>query len=881
MKNKLLLLFITLLIMQNLFAQVELVEERFSFDPDLSYNLAIPSPERFLGYELGESLTLYQDMVAYVNALADADKGQRMQLRSYGKTYEGRTLYHALISSPANMARIDDLLARHQSLMDQRVENTEEILNNDPVFVSFSYNIHGNETSSTEAAMQVAYRLVAGQDAETLDMLNKAVVSIYFCINPDGRDRYVYWYKGSKRQVVGKEPKDLEHYAPWPNGRTNHYWFDLNRDWIWGVHPESRGHARVYQEVMPNVHVDYHEMGYDNNYFTTPGTTPRNILLPERYEAWADTFGRANVAFFDENQLNYFTREAFDFFYPGYGSSYPSVMGAIGMLTEQGGIGGGRAVTTEDGYVLTLRQRIFDHYHTTLATLRKSTEHRKDLLAYSKEAMNPANNKNAVKAYYLPADQDNFYVEDVVDILIRHGVKVYQTRDTIQRSVISYWDDQVKNRTFLPGSYFIPTDQARYLFLHTLMDRQMAIEDSVMYDMATWSAPLAYNLEAYYSKRMDKPASLSPVVRSAKKGTPIANASPKYAYVIPWNQRNAPKALAKLWEKEYRVRLALEPFGNGKQKFGYGTLIILKGRNRERAATIEADMKAIADATGVEIIGLNSGRMLDGNDLASRKSVPLKQPKVALMVEPPFSTYTTGQLYFLFDQDTELPVERIRTSILKQTAFPKFGQRYGLADLNDYDVLILAGGGNHLDELFDKKYLAELEAWIKAGGTLVATEDAAEFFTAEASKLTKVKLHKLPKDSSEAAKFLPFEDRTDYFGKKRIPGSALKAKVDVSNPLAFGLQPQLYSLKFGAEALVPDASLQTVGYYLKDPDALLASGYSNAENLKHLSGNTFAAVLPMGEGRIVFLLDNTQYRMFWRGPSRMMQNAVMLLPSIN
>jgi hypothetical protein len=343
MKKLTLLLFMTAMCLMAV-AQVELVEKRFAFDPDIRYNPAIPSPKQFLDYELGNTLTLYQDMEDYVKALADADGGQRMRLQTYGKTYEGRTLYHALITAPRHMARIDELIARHKSLMEQRASNAEEILDNDPVFTSFSYNIHGNETSGTEAAMQVAYRLVAGQDEETISMLENTVVSIFFCINPDGRDRYIYWYRGMRRNVVGKEPRDLEHYAPWPNGRTNHYWFDLNRDWIWGVHPESRGHAQVYQEIMPNVHVDYHEMGYNNNYFTTPGTTPRNMLLPDRYEAWADTFGRANVAFFDENGLNYFTREAFDFFYPGYGSSYPSVMGAIGMLTEQGGIGGGRAV---------------------------------------------------------------------------------------------------------------------------------------------------------------------------------------------------------------------------------------------------------------------------------------------------------------------------------------------------------------------------------------------------------------------------------------------------------------------------------------------------------------------------------------------------------
>ncbi|MEN0004640.1 MAG: M14 family zinc carboxypeptidase [Bacteroidota bacterium] len=862
-------------------AQVELVQPRFTFDTDLKYNADIPSPEQFLEYQLGEEITLYQDVESYVKALAASDGGARMRFTNYGETYEGRKLYHALITSPKNMQRLDELITRHKDMMEGRSANPSDVTNNDPVFVSLSYNIHGNETSCTEAAMQVAYRLAAAQDEQTMNWLDNTVVSIFFCLNPDGRDRYVYWYKGMKRGVVGKEPRDLEHYEPWPNGRTNHYWFDLNRDWVWCVHPESKGHIGVYQEILPNVHVDYHEMGYNNNYFTAPGTTPRNLLLPDKYESWSDTFGRANIAFFDDNQLNYFTREAFDFFYPGYGSSYPSVMGAIGMLTEQGGIGGGRAVTTDDGYILTLRQRVYDHYNTSLATIDRSAANRVALQEYSRDAMDPASSKSDVKGYYIPVKNNEPYLADLVEVLQRQGVELSTLESSIQKSVIDFWDGKTKRKRFDKGTMFISTNQSRHLFINTIMNRQMMIEDSVMYDMSTWAAPFAYNLEAYYTTSSDLPpvSKVADGTEVIKKVSNVVNPNAKYAYVIDWSQRNAPKALSMLWEKGYRVRAALEAFSDGTQSFVQGTLIVLKGRNRERASTIVADMNSIAAAAEVKIVGLNTGRMEQGNDLASRKSTPLKQPKVALMVEPPFSTYTTGQIYYLFDKESALPIERVRTSILKQTAIPKFGQRYGLADLNDYDVLILTGGGQHLGKLFDKKYSKELETWIRNGGTLVTTESAATFFTAKRSPLTKVELHALAPDTTEEARYLHFEDREDFYGKKRIPGSALKAKIDNSNPLAFGMEDQLYSIKFGANALVPSRQLQTVGHYLEDPAELLASGYASEQNLKHLAGHTFAGVLPMGQGKIVYLLDNTQYRMFWRGPSRMMQNAVMLLPS--
>jgi hypothetical protein len=271
--------------------------------------------------------------------------------------------------------------------------------------------------------------------------------------------------------------------------------------------------------------------------------------------------------------------------------------------------------------------------------------------------------------------------------------------------------------------------------------------------------------------------------------------------------------------------------------------------------------------------------MSDGIDAGSGDNRPLKAPKVALMIEPPFDVLSCGQLYFLFDQETPYPVDRIRTSILAQTSVPKFGSRYGLADLNDYDVLILPGGGNALSQVFDREALEQLKTWINGGGVLIASETAAAYFTQQRSKMTDVKLLEVKKDSSEAAKYVIYEDREDFLGKKRIPGSAFNALIDNSNPLAFGMKPELYSLRFDTDVLQPDANLQTVGYYSKNKENLLVAGLANTENINHLSGNAFAAVKQMGQGKVIFLMDNTQYRMFWIGGMRMMQNAVLLMPS--
>ncbi len=858
-----------------IFSQVDLTPERFAFEPDLPYNPDIPSPSQFLGYELGEFHTLYANVESYLKVLAEAS--DRILIRTYGETYEGRTLYALVITSASNHSRLEEIRQNNLKLTESEEISTEEaenLIESLPVFVSYSYNIHGNESSTTEAAIQVAYRLAAATDQETQNLLDNAVVIMYPCINPDGRDRAVYWYRIAHRKEVAKERTDLIHSEPWPNGRTNHYWFDLNRDWVWGVHPESRGETTEYQYWMPHLHADYHEQGSNSNYFTMPGTTPRNKLLPDRYEPLSDTIGMANVRAFDRYKINYFTREAFDFFYPSYGSSYPTVMGAIGMLTEQGSARG-RAVETDDGYVLTLRQGIFDHYTTSIATIRKAVERKEDFIRYAYEAHQPNNSKSDVKTYIFP-DNGNLYLPEVIRILLHHGVKVEKAEGSFSTQARSFLDGGIASREFEGGTYLVSTDQDRHLFINSVLEREMEIEDSVMYDMATWSAPLAYNLEAY-SSTTKIGVSTSEVTQMPVIPTGLAKVSDPYAYLIEWKQRFAPKALAMLWEKGYRVRSVRKGFTTRDgEVFGPGSLVVLVGRNLEKGADIDSEMLDIALQAGVRIKATPTGRVAEGIDLASRDSRPIDQPRVALLVEPPFNTYTTGQIFYLFDQESDLPIERIRTTDFSPTNLSRLGLGGG-ADLEDYDVLILAGGGNALSGLFDSVAQKRLSAWVAGGGVLVATESAASFFTKKRSRVTSVELAEIPKDTTGSGHYIAYDKRTDYFGKKRIPGTALLGHIDNSNPLAFGLDKQLYTLKFGTNALKPNDNLQAVGYYEQDPERLLVAGYANLENRTHLAGKIFAAVQPIGQGKIVYLLDNTQYRMFWRGPSRMMQNAVMLL----
>lgn len=851
-------------------------QERFAFSPDITYNSTIPSPASFLGYELGEEYTPYHRTVEYVQAVAAAS--DRVMLVEYGRTYEQRPLYVAIITSPANHARLEEIrqanvqLAQGSALSDA---DAAAIIGSNPAVSWLSYNVHGNEASGTETAKQVIYHLAAGQDAETQRILDESVVIIDPCINPDGRSRYIDWYRSMQSHVLNDNASDLEHVENWPGGRTNHYWFDLNRDWVWLIHPESQGRIAAYNEWLPQIHVDYHEQGFNNNYFTMPGQPPRNLNLPDAYDTWAEAFGTANADAFDEHKINYFTREAFDFFYPGYGSSYPSIMGAIGMLTEQGGHSrGGRAVETNDGYVLTLRQRIFDHYTTSFASLTTVVENRAELQQYFRDFFTPAANEGTANAYLLP-DNPNDYTYDVVKLMLDHDVTVHQaSADFTVTDARDYWDNQASRQSFSAGTFIIPTDQPKHVFINTILQREMAIEDSVMYDMASWSAPIAYNLEASYTNTALR-VETTEVTEAPVAPSGLENADAGYAYVVDWNQRHAPKALAAIWETGYRVRSLRRTTTHGDHTFSRGSLVLLIGRNYDHRDRIASDMQRIATETGVRIVGFDSGRAADGADLASAFSTPVEAPRVALMVDSPFSSYTAGQLWFLFDRWTEFGVSRIRTNNLASL------------DLNSYDVIIMPGGFG-LSRFIDSTQVDRLKRWIRAGGTMIGTESSALFLTKGQSGITNIETvkdpdapdPKKPKEPLDPATVGSYEARSDSTGLRRIPGSAFRGHLDITHPLAFGMPDRLYSLKQNTSAFEPSRQMDIVGYYDADPSSVVASGYASQKNRRKLANKAFAAVQRMGSGKVVLLLDNTQYRMFWVGPARLMQNAVMLLPNM-
>ncbi|MCX7906799.1 MAG: M14 family metallopeptidase [Bacteroidetes bacterium] len=848
------------------------------FYPGGRYAPEVPHPQTFLGYTPGEDFTPYDRVVAYLEAVARASA--RSRLVRYGQTHLGRPLHYMVLTDPANMARLEEIRQANLRLAEPRTLSAaeqERIVRENPVVVWLSYNVHGNEPPSTEAALRVIYQLAAGQDERTLRILRQAVVIVDPCLNPDGRERYVQYFRAYRQLRPNDNPDVVQHEEPWPGGRTNHYLFDLNRDWAWLVHPESRARIAAYRQWLPQVHIDYHEQNYNANYFTMPGMRPRNLLLPEENHQLAQRIGEAMNRAFDREQIQYFTRERFEFFYPGYGSSYPSLQGAIGMLTEQGG--GSRAgllVQTWDGTMLSFRQRVYNHFLTSMAALEEAVERREELLRYMARFFRDGISLRKGPALYVFPDRTESYLYRLLGVLHAHGVEIERARApfVVPRPFDYRTGAPGPSRSFPAGTWIVRADQPRQVLVHTLLLREMALEDSLFYDVSTWSAPLAFGVEGYWSEqplnvateRVTEP----PTYRGQVRGLPAA-----YAYLIPWDHVQAPRALVRLWGWGYRVRSAGRPFRLEGRDFPRGSLILLLGQQPDSLRDrVHEDMRRLADQTGVWIYGAQRALVESGRDLASPSHIPIRPPRVLLVADRPISMYSYGQLWYAFEQELGYTVHPVRLSSLAQV------------DLRRYDVILFPGGGN-LRPFIDSTLQARLRAWVESGGVLVALEGSALFFTQDRSRFTRVELVR-PQEALQRARDaytarLGWEAREDDQRHQELAGVALRGELDPTHPLGYGLEGEVYVFAQLAEAFRwnPQASgISWAGRYGADPNTLKVSGFISAYNRAKLAGGVWAALVQMGRGKVVLMLPNPNFRMYWLAYQRMLWNAVFLLPAL-
>ncbi|HEX8695999.1 MAG TPA: M14 metallopeptidase family protein [Longimicrobium sp.] len=814
----------------------------------LAAQQAPPSPAQVLGYELGERFTPYAGVQQYAKALDAAS--DRVEYRPYGETYEGRELFQLVVATPGNLRRLDQILAANAELArGAGPERARQIAAANPAVVYFSYGVHGNESSSSEAALWTAWDL-ARDAPEVRGALDSLVVIIDPVTNPDGRDRYVNWYRSVRGAVPDPDPQSREHREPWPGGRFNHYLFDLNRDWSWATQEETRARLATWWRWNPQVHVDFHEMFFNSSYFFFPATAPINPIYPEHILEWGKRFGQANARAFDQHGWAYYTAEAFDLFYPGYGDSWPSLTGAVGMTYEQAGHGAaGQAVAREDGDTLTLHDRAEHHRTSGQATLRTAAEGKTRLLLDYAEAARTAG--DGEQDFLLVPGEDPSRVEALVAHLRRQGVEVERAQSGFTARATAYAGFPARGQ-FPAGTYRVRARQPLGRLAITLLQQETQLKADYSYDVSAWSLPYAYGVAAYRVA----PGTGSGWTSVAAPNGPAERPAPApgYGYLVAPGE-GASAAVLRFMEAGGRARVLVKPSTFGGRRFPAGTWFIpARGNDSLQARATRAGLGPFA---AVAATGLSE----NGIDLGSENVLPVKAPRVALVSGDGVSATSFGSMWFYLERELGLRLDVVQGSDLASV------------DLSEYDVIVLPDASPRALRGADEA----LKGWIQKGGRLVAVGGGA----AAVAALAEVKTRESPRDSSRDRFLAGREEREKQEWRQEVPGTIVPVTLDPAHPLAFGAgldaaPERTFVLHQGNRIFEPAEGVESVAYFPRDLSRI--SGVISPENLRNLGQGAWLVTKRMGQGSVVLFADDPLFRLFWRSTQPLLVNAILLGP---
>ncbi|MFM7645483.1 MAG: M14 metallopeptidase family protein [Sphingomonadales bacterium] len=813
----------------------------------------VPSPATFLGYEVGTRHTPHYQVQNYFNKVA-ALAPDRVKLFQYGVTNEGRPLVVAYVSSPKNMASLESIRMNNLRLAGLTLDKMAPIEENHPAIVWLSYNVHGNEASSTEASMVTLYELVKEKSASA-DWLEQMVVVIDPCINPDGRDRYVNWYNGVVGQTFNPLPQSREHQEPWPGGRSNHYYFDLNRDWAWQSQVESQQRMRLYQQWMPHVHVDFHEQGFNEPYYFAPAAEPYHEIITPWQREFQQAIGKNHAGYFDKNGWLYFTRERFDLLYPSYGDTYPMYSGAIGMTYEQGGIRAGLAIINEDGDTLRLVDRVAHHATTSLSTLEVSFRYRQRLVSEFKKfyQQSVTGQFSPYKSYVIKVQShEKEAAASLLSLFDKNGIQ-YGYGTGAAAKGISY--SSLKEEVFVaqPTDIVVSTQQARSALLQVMLEPVTKLADSATYDITAWSAPYAYGLAAFASK--EKIASVP-----APGSVTIRNESTSYGYAIPWQGVASASFVGKLLQQGYRLRYAELPFVVDGKQFRAGTVLLLKTANERWGSSLFANVQRLADQYQVPMHPIATGLVEKGFDFGSDRVRPLTAPRVALLSGEGTSSLAVGEVWHFFDQQLQYPLTLLNATSLSA------------ADLDQIEVLIMADGRYRF--LDNKEMQEALKNWVSAGGKLIALEGAvAQLAKSDLGIKAKKKAESADKkDKDPYASLSVFADRERDYLSSFTPGAVWKVALDTTHPVAFGYGPHFYTLKMDDNAyeFISEEGWN-IGVIKQDPPL---SGFVGSKLRPQIKDALSIGQLSVGRGSVTLFTDDILFRSFWQSGKLLLCNAV-------
>jgi hypothetical protein len=830
------LLFI-LLFSLGLHAQVDM---SYYLPKGVTYDKTIPSPEEVLGYVPGEWHVSHDQILYYMRSIAAAS--DRITLSTQGHSYEGRPQLLLTVTHPDNHARIESIRAEHLKLSDASQSASVDI-ENLPAVVWMGYSIHGNEPSGANASLVMIYHLAAAQGAEIEDKLKNTVILFDPSFNPDGIHRFSTWVNMHKSKNISSDPNDREYDEPYPGGRTNHYWFDLNRDWMPVQLAESQSRIKTYHAWKPNVLTDHHEMGTNSTFFFQPGVPSRtHPFTPQKNQDLTAKIGTYHASYLDQIQSLYYSQEGFDDFYYGKGSTFPDINGGIGILFEQAS-SRGHAQESING-VLTFPFTIRNQFTASLSTWQAVYEMRVELNAYMREFYQGAArdaNADANKAILFGAPKDPARAYHLAELLDRHQVEVYHLKEAVTRG----------GKTYAPGqSFVIPMNQRDYRMIKGMFDERTTFTDSIFYDISAWNYLMAFNMDyeklpanGYSSNMLGKAFDMN---TDFPKGARIGGTS-DYAYAFEWHGYYAPRAAYRLLSKGVRLRVAHAPFTEGDKTFDYGTVVLPLGIQDLSSSEIEAILDEIAAEDGVQVHAVKTG-LTEGINLGSPTFSALREPKIALLVEGPSSS-EAGEFWHLMDQRYDIPITKLPVS------------RFNRAS-DRYNVLVMVNGNyNGLNK-------DVLRSWIAGGGVVVANKSALNWLNS--NEIARYSYKRAEVDNPEGR---PYELQGNYSGAQVTGGAIFEVKMDMTHPLSYGYVNDRMPVFRNSNLMLEKPRNPYASPIKYTPNPLL-SGYISKENLKVLGDTPAVVVSGVGGGRVLGFTDTHAFRAFWFGTNKLIMNSI-------
>jgi hypothetical protein len=800
-----------------------------------SFSQKTQSPSAYFGYELGTYFTRHHQVVDYFKQL-EKNAPSTIKLEKYGATNEKRDLIVAYISTPENLKNLEQLKQNHSNLSNESI-----------AFVWLSYNVHGNESAGTEAAMQTAFELITQRQ----DWLKSTVVILDPCINPDGRDRYVNWYNQQYNKMFNTDRVSNEHNEPWPSGRPNHYLFDLNRDWAWLTQVESKQRIALYNQWLPHVHVDFHEQGMNNPYYFAPAAEPYHEVITNFQRSFQTEIGKNNAKYFDKNGWLYFTKEIFDLLYPSYGDTYPTYSGAVGMTYEQGGSGrGGIGVMNSEGKLITLKDRLLHHHTAGLSTVEHAAMNASKLI---QEFQNFSKNKNyRYKSYVVGGNQGN--LNALKKLLDAHKIN-YNYGNGATVTGFDYATNKTGSLKASADHIVISTNQLKGTLVNVLFEPKTALSDSLTYDITAWSLPYAYGLEAIASEKS--------IVGIAKNTIAIKNTvtADAYAYLANWNSFQDARFLSSLLQKGYKVRMAENPFTLNTINYNRGTLIITKGDN---AKDFEIQLMSIANEFQVQLTATATGMVEKGNDFGSSTVKLIKPQAIALLTDENASSLNVGEVWHYFEEQLNYPVSLISTDNLDKSTLSKFTS-----------IIVPEG---YFDYFSLEENLNNIKEWIANGGKLISIGGAVDHFTTKNGFALKAKNEAASTEEKKEEKHehapIVYNQQEREAIKNTITGAIFSCLVEQTNPLAFGYSGTYNSLKLSASAYELLENQASVVY--TSENAPILGGFVGCNVKKDQNKSLIIGQENRGNGSVIYFIDNPLFRGFWENGKLFFANALFM-----